>query len=73
MARRSIRFSHRNLWNEETVRSHEGGWRGAMDSLERTLAANAPSIAALRGGRALATFAHGGGLIKLSRGEMIGP
>ena len=35
----TVRFSHSGLWDEESVRSHEYGWRGVFDSLERTLAA----------------------------------
>src|SRR5262245_36608879 len=31
-------FTHRDLWNEEAVRSHEMGWGGAFDNLARTLA-----------------------------------
>jgi uncharacterized protein YndB with AHSA1/START domain len=33
-----VRFSHRDLWSEEAVRSHEDGWGGAFDNLARTLA-----------------------------------
>jgi uncharacterized protein YndB with AHSA1/START domain len=33
----TVRFRHSGLWDEEAVRSHEGGWNGALDSLEREL------------------------------------
>jgi len=33
----TVRFTHRDLWDEEAVRSHEGGWNSAFDNLERTL------------------------------------
>jgi uncharacterized protein YndB with AHSA1/START domain len=33
----TVRFTHSNLWNEEMVRSHEGGWSRCFDNLERTL------------------------------------
>jgi uncharacterized protein YndB with AHSA1/START domain len=33
----TVRFTHSNLWNEEMVRSHEGGWSSCFDNLERTL------------------------------------
>lgn len=33
-----VRFTHRDLWDEEAVRSHEEGWNGVFDSLERELA-----------------------------------
>lgn len=33
----SVRFVHSGLLDEEAVRSHEGGWTGAFDNLERTL------------------------------------
>ena len=35
----TIRFTHRGLWDEEAVRSHEDGWTRAFDNLERTLEA----------------------------------
>ena len=35
----TVRFTHSGLWDEEAVRSHEGGWGKAFDNLERTLAA----------------------------------
>ena len=35
----TVRFTHSNLWDEEAVRSHEGGWGRAMDNLERMLEA----------------------------------
>ena len=34
----TVRFTHRDLWNEEAVRSHEGGWGKCFDNLERALA-----------------------------------
>jgi uncharacterized protein YndB with AHSA1/START domain len=34
----TVRFTHSGLWDEESVRSHEGGWNGAFDNLERALA-----------------------------------
>ena len=36
--RTNVTFSHKGLWDEEAVRSHEGGWRGCFDNLERALA-----------------------------------
>jgi uncharacterized protein YndB with AHSA1/START domain len=35
----TVRFTHSGLWDEEAVRSHEGGWGKAFDNLERALAA----------------------------------
>jgi uncharacterized protein YndB with AHSA1/START domain len=32
-----VRFTHSGLWDEEAVRSHEEGWNGAFDNLERAL------------------------------------
>jgi uncharacterized protein YndB with AHSA1/START domain len=37
-----VRFTHSGLWNEEAVRSHEGGWGVAFDNLARTLEEGAP-------------------------------
>jgi uncharacterized protein YndB with AHSA1/START domain len=34
----TVRFTHRDLWDEEAVRSHEDGWRNCFDNLERVLA-----------------------------------
>jgi uncharacterized protein YndB with AHSA1/START domain len=34
----TVRFTHRDLWNEEAVRSHEDGWGKCFDNLERVLA-----------------------------------
>jgi uncharacterized protein YndB with AHSA1/START domain len=34
----TVRFTHRDLWSEEAVRSHEDGWGRAFDNLARTLA-----------------------------------
>ena len=33
----TVRFTHRDLWDEEAVRSHEEGWNGAFDNLQRLL------------------------------------
>ena len=35
----TVHFTHSGLWNEETVRSHRGGWNKCLDNLERTLQA----------------------------------
>jgi uncharacterized protein YndB with AHSA1/START domain len=35
----TVHFTHSGLWDEEAVRSHEGGWDGCFDNLERTLEA----------------------------------
>jgi uncharacterized protein YndB with AHSA1/START domain len=35
----TVHFTHRNLWDEAAVRSHEGGWSNAFDNLERELSA----------------------------------
>ena len=32
-----VRFTHRDLWDEEAVRSHEQGWNLAFDNLDRAL------------------------------------
>jgi uncharacterized protein YndB with AHSA1/START domain len=37
----TVRFTHRDLWSEEAVRSHEDGWGGAFENLERVLAEQA--------------------------------
>jgi len=37
----TVRFTHRDLWDEEAVRSHEDGWGRAFDNLKRALAAAA--------------------------------
>ena len=34
----TVRFTHRDLWSEEAVRSHEDGWGTAFNNLARTLA-----------------------------------
>lgn len=34
----TVRFTHRDLWDEEAVRSHEDGWGKCFDNLERVLA-----------------------------------
>jgi uncharacterized protein YndB with AHSA1/START domain len=33
----TVRFTHRGLWDEAAVRSHEDGWGKAFDNLRRTL------------------------------------
>jgi uncharacterized protein YndB with AHSA1/START domain len=33
----TVRFTHRGMWDEEAVRSHEDGWGKLFDNLERTL------------------------------------
>lgn len=33
----TVSFAHSGLWDEEAVRSHEGGWGRIFDNLERTL------------------------------------
>jgi uncharacterized protein YndB with AHSA1/START domain len=33
----TVRFTHRDLWDEEAVRDHEGGWRQCFDNLDRVL------------------------------------
>jgi uncharacterized protein YndB with AHSA1/START domain len=33
-----VRFTHSGLWDEEAVRSHEGGWNRAFDNLADALA-----------------------------------
>lgn len=38
----TVRFTHSGLLDEEMVRSHEGGWGGCFDNLERTLEADRP-------------------------------
>jgi uncharacterized protein YndB with AHSA1/START domain len=35
----TVRFTHSGLWDEDAVRSHEDGWSGILDSLERALEA----------------------------------
>jgi uncharacterized protein YndB with AHSA1/START domain len=35
----TVRFTHSDLWDEAAVRSHEAGWSGAFDNLERELSA----------------------------------
>ena len=34
----TVRFTHSGLWDEEAVRSHEGGWGNAFDNLARVVA-----------------------------------
>jgi uncharacterized protein YndB with AHSA1/START domain len=38
----TVRFTHRGLWDEAAVRSHEGGWGRILDNLGRMLAADRP-------------------------------
>ena len=33
----TVRLTNSDLWDEEAVRSHQEGWAGAFDNLERTL------------------------------------
>jgi uncharacterized protein YndB with AHSA1/START domain len=33
----TVRFTHSGLWDEEAVRSHEGGWGSAFDNLARVV------------------------------------
>jgi len=33
----TVTFTHSGLWDEEAVRSHEGGWGRILDKLKRTL------------------------------------
>jgi uncharacterized protein YndB with AHSA1/START domain len=40
--RTTVRFTHSGLWDEEAVRSHEGGWSRILDNLGRTLEAVRP-------------------------------
>jgi uncharacterized protein YndB with AHSA1/START domain len=35
----TVRFTHRDLWNEEAVRDHEDGWSKCFDNLDRALSA----------------------------------
>jgi uncharacterized protein YndB with AHSA1/START domain len=32
-----VRFTHSDLWDEDAVRSHDGGWGTAFDNLKRAL------------------------------------
>ena len=34
----TVRFTHSGLWDEEAVRSHEGGWGNAFENLARVVA-----------------------------------
>jgi len=36
----TVRFTQRDLWDEEAVRAHEEGWTKILDNLERMLAAD---------------------------------
>ena len=33
----TVRFAHRDLWDEAAVRAHEDGWTNLLDNLERML------------------------------------
>jgi uncharacterized protein YndB with AHSA1/START domain len=33
----TVRFTHRDLWDEEAVRAHEDGWGKTFENLRRTL------------------------------------
>jgi uncharacterized protein YndB with AHSA1/START domain len=33
----TVRFNHRDLWDEQAVRSHEDGWGKAFDNLARAV------------------------------------
>ena len=35
----TVRFTHRDLWDEEAVRDHEDGWSNCFDNLDRALGA----------------------------------
>jgi len=37
----TVRLTNSGLWSEEAVRSHEEGWTGALDNLERALTTGA--------------------------------
>jgi uncharacterized protein YndB with AHSA1/START domain len=39
----TVRFTHSGLWDEEAVRSHEGGWGRILDNLGRALEAAPPA------------------------------
>jgi uncharacterized protein YndB with AHSA1/START domain len=34
----TVRFTHRDLWDEEAVRDHEDGWSNCFDNLDRVFA-----------------------------------
>ncbi len=38
----TVTFIHSGLWDEEAVRSHEGGWSRMLANLKRTLKADRP-------------------------------
>jgi uncharacterized protein YndB with AHSA1/START domain len=38
----TVNFTHSGLWDEDAVRSHEGGWGRILDNLKRTLEAPRP-------------------------------
>jgi uncharacterized protein YndB with AHSA1/START domain len=33
----TVRFTHRDLWDEQAVRDHEDGWSNCFDNLDRAL------------------------------------
>ena len=33
----TVRLTHRGLWDEDAVRSHESGWTTAFDNLARAV------------------------------------
>jgi uncharacterized protein YndB with AHSA1/START domain len=40
----TVRFTHRDLWDEEAVRSHRYGWGKCFDNLERALRESHPPL-----------------------------
>jgi uncharacterized protein YndB with AHSA1/START domain len=38
----TVRLTNSGLWSEEAVRSHEEGWTGALENLERMLGETHP-------------------------------
>ena len=44
-----VRFTHSGLWDDEAVRSHEGGWGACFDNLERVLGGGASTVGAKLG------------------------
>jgi len=45
----TVRFTHSGLWDEEAVRSHDGGWSRAFDNLDRELARTPRRLSAYQG------------------------
>jgi uncharacterized protein YndB with AHSA1/START domain len=39
----TVSFTHSSLWDEEAVRSHEGGWTTVLDNLARELEGAQPT------------------------------